>query len=108
LDLKKDYISVNYSTTDIDLHLQKILSYPIYLTIMSLFAMMIMFNIKTSSNKIFYLTLSILLSVSIYYINHFFGLVGKTEKVPILVSVWFPILILFIASAIGFVNLNEK
>jgi lipopolysaccharide export system permease protein len=106
--LKKDYESVNYSTADIDLHFQKILSYPFFLTVMSILSCVFMMNIQNFDNKIFVFTFGIILSVSIYYINNFFSILGKSEKIPITFSVWIPILILFIISLIGVVRINEK
>ena len=37
LDLKKNYELLNYSTTDINIQIQKIISYPLYLVMMTLF-----------------------------------------------------------------------
>ena len=70
-ELKRDYDLVNYSTVEIEYHLQKIMSYPFYLTIMSILSMVLMMNIKYQRSKIIYVTLGILISVSIYYINYF-------------------------------------
>ena len=67
-----------------------------------------MMNIKIKGPKIFLIVFGILLSVSIYYINFFFGTMEKNEKIPIIISVWSPILIMFIVSLIGLVRINEK
>jgi lipopolysaccharide export system permease protein len=108
IKLKKDYKTVNYSTTEIDYQFQKILSYPIYLTIMALFSIVLMMNLNTQINKIFLIAISIFISVLIYYINHFFGIIGRNETVPLLVSIWIPLLILLIISIIGLVKVNDK
>ena len=67
-----------------------------------------MLNIKHNNPKIFYLIAGILLSVTIYYINFFFNLVGKNENLPIIVATWMPLIILSIICAIGLVRINEK
>ncbi len=108
IKLKKDYKTVNYSTVEIDYQFQKIVSYPIYLTIMSLFSIVIMMNLTTQINKIFLIAVSIFISVLIYYINHFFGIIGRNETIPLLLSIWIPLLIIFIISTIGLVKINEK
>ncbi|MBT5443366.1 MAG: LptF/LptG family permease, partial [Gammaproteobacteria bacterium] len=46
IELKKNYDLLNYSTIDIDIHIQKIISYPIYLMLMTIFSSLIMFNSK--------------------------------------------------------------
>jgi len=106
--LKKDYRNLGQSTLDIDTHKQKIYSYPIYLMIMSLFSGIIMLNIKHNKPKIFHLILGIMLSVLIYYINFFSSLLGENGKIPVLMSIWLPLLILFLLSCIGLVRVNEK
>ena len=108
IKLKKDYKTVNYSTVEIDYQFQKILSYPIYLTIMSLFSIVIMMNLNRQTNKIFLIALSVLISVLIYYVNHFFGIIGRNETIPLLASIWIPLFLLFIISTIGLVKINEK
>ncbi len=108
IKLKEDYQSVNYSTTEIDYQFQKILSYPIYLTIMSLLSTVFMMNFKSQTNKIFVITFGIFISVLIYYINHFFGIIGRSETIPLMVSIWIPLLILLIISTVGLVRINEK
>ncbi len=107
-ELKKDYDLVNYSTVEIEYHLQKIISYPFFLTIMSILSMVLMMNIKYQRSKIIYITLGIVISVSIYYINYFFGIIGKNERLPLLVALWLPLIILVMISIIGSIRINEK
>ena len=45
----------------INIHIQKLISYPIYLTVMTIFASVIMLNIKRNKSKLFHLALGILL-----------------------------------------------
>ena len=60
--IKKDYESMNYSTTEINSHVQKIFSYPIYLMIMTILSATIMMNIKYDKPKVFHLIFGILFS----------------------------------------------
>ena len=106
--IKKDYESMNYSTTEINSHVQKIFSYPIYLMIMTILSATIMMNIKYDKSKVFHLIFGILLSVIIYYIHYFLGVLGKSEKIPVVVSIWMPIILLTIISSIGLIRINEK
>ncbi len=106
--LKKDYKSLGYSTLDINTHIEKIYAYPIYLTIMTLFAGIIMLNVKFNKPKIFHIILGILLSVVIYYINYFSNILGENGKISTSLSVWMPLLVLSLLSSIGLVRINEK
>ena len=106
--LKKDYKKLGYSTVGIEVYENKIFSVPIYLAIMTLLSGIIMFNSKYKKSKIFNIILGISLSVVIYYVNYFSGLLGETGKIPIILSVWMPMIVLMLISLIGLVRLNEK
>ena len=108
IKLKKDYFSLGYSTVDIAVYQHKIFSIPIYLSIMTLLSGIIMFNSKYKKSKIFNIILGISLSVIIYYVNYFSGLLGANGKIPIILSVWLPLVVLILISMIGLVRLNEK
>jgi len=88
--------------------MEKIYAYPIYLSIMTLFAGIIMLNTKFNKPKIFHIILGILLSVIIYYINYFSNILGVNGEIPPTLSVWMPLLILSLISSIGLVRINEK
>ena len=106
--LRKDYKSLGYSTLEIDTHRHKIIAYPIYLIIMTMLSGIIMLNIKINKSKMFNLILGISLSVIIFYIKYFFNLLGENGKIPIIISIWFPLIILSILCSIGLVRINEK
>jgi len=81
---------------------------PISLAIFSLLSSLIMFNIKLKKSKTFMLILGILVSVTIYYIYYFFGLLGSNNKIPVSFAIWLPNLILFLSCMVGVININEK
>ncbi|MDB2601861.1 LptF/LptG family permease, partial [Candidatus Pelagibacter bacterium] len=106
--LRKSYMSLNYSVTDINSHLLKIVSYPVYLTLITIFSAIIMFNIGYQKNTFFKITLGIFLSVIIYYINNFLSVLGTNEKIPVTLSFLLPFIILSIINFISIIKLNEK
>ena len=106
--LRKSYILLNYSVTDIDSHLLKIVSYPIYLTLIVVLSAIIMFNIKYQKNSFFKIIFGILLSVIIYYISNFLTVLGKNEKIPLIISIFLPLILLSIINFISIIKLNEK
>ena len=105
---RKDFESVGLNTIEVDIYLNKIFSIPISLIIFSLLSSILMLNVKLKKSKSFMIILGILLSVTIYYIYYFFGLLGANNKIPILLAIWLPNLILFLSCMIGIVNINEK
>mgnify|MGYP006100130257 CR=1 FL=1 len=108
ITLRESYMSLNYSVTDINSHLLKIISYPIYLTLITVFSAIVMFNISYQKNTFFKITLGILSSVIIYYINNFFHVLGTNEKIPLILSIFLPLVILSIINFTSIIRLNEK
>ena len=106
--LKDDYKKIGYSLTNINVHYQRLFSYPFYLTIMTLFGSIVMLNIKRNKSKIFHIILGTLFSVLIYYINYFSSLLGQNERLPEVLSIWLPLIIISLFCTIGLVNINEK
>ncbi len=107
-DLKNKYQDINYSAVEVNSALQKIISFPIYLMLMTILSSTIMMNIKQNRTKIFHLIFGILISVIIYYLSFFFEELGKNEQVPVAVSIWVPLLMISLVSMINLVRINEK
>ena len=108
IDIKKENMLVGYSSQDIDLHFLKIISLPIYFSILVIISSIIMLNIKRNKPYIFHVLLGISLSVIIYYINNIFNVFGLTNKIPVYLSVFFPMIFLSVVSIIGLIRINEK
>ena len=108
IKLRSSYKSLNYSLIEIDSQLYKIFTYPIYLTLITLLSSVIMFNIGYRKNMLFQIIFGIFLSVIIYYINYFFNLLGTSEKIPVFLSIFLPLILLAIINMISIIKLNEK
>ena len=108
IDLKKNYESLNYSTVDVDMQIYKIVTYPLFLVIMTILSSIIMLNTKKSNSKVIKIVIGLFFSVVIYYINNLFNVMGSTEKIPLIVSVWTPIIFLTLVNLIMLININEK
>ena len=108
IDLKKNYESLNYSTVDVDMQIYKIAIYPLFLVIMTILSSIIMLNTKKSNSKVIKIVIGLFFSVVIYYINNLFNVMGSTERIPLIVSVWTPIIFLTLVNLIMLININEK
>ena len=108
IDIKRENMLLGYSSQEIDLHFLKIISLPIYFSILVTISSIIMLNIKKNKPYIFHVLLGISLSVIIYYINNIFNVFGLTNKIPIHLSIFFPMIFLGIISTIGLIKINEK
>ena len=107
-ELKKNYKKLNYSTVEINLQLLKLISYPIYLVLMSLFSALIMLRIKKFDNSTFKISLGLFISVIVYYFNNFFYVMGSTERLSVTTSIFVPIVILSIINSFMLIKINEK
>jgi lipopolysaccharide export system permease protein len=108
IDLRRNYKSLNYSTVDVDMQIYKVATYPLILVIMTVLSSVIMLNTKKSNSKVIKIIIGLFFSVIIYYINNFFNVMGSTEKLPLIVSVWTPIIFLSLVNLIMLLNINEK
>ena len=107
-ELRNNYKKLNYSVIDIELHLLKILSYPLFLFLIAIFSSLIMLNIKQVKSSTFKISIGLFFSVIIYYLNNFSYVLGTTEKLPIFFSLFLPMLILAIINFMMLYNVNEK
>jgi len=108
LDLRKNYKLLNYSTTETDMQIHKIFSYPFYLTLMTILSSIIMFSTKNFKNTTVKLAFGLFMSVIIYYINNFFNVMGSTEKISLIASIWVPLLFFTLINMIIIRNINAK
>jgi len=108
IKLKKNYKSLNYSVIDLDSHLYKIFSYPLYLMLITVFSAIIMLSAGYQKNTLFTVIYGVFLSVIIYYINYFLNILGTNEKIPLFLSIFLPLIILSIINFTSIIKLNEK
>ena len=63
---------------------------------------------KFKKNILLNLFIGIFFSVLVYYLGNFSNLLGENGRLPLVLSVWFPIIVIIILSTIGIIRLNEK
>ena len=107
-ELRNNYIKLNYSTTDVDLFILKLISYPLYLFLIALFSSLIMFNIKQIKGSTFKILVGLFFSVIIYYLNNFSYVLGSIEKISLIFSIFLPLLILATINSLMLYRINEK
>jgi len=108
IELRKNYRLLGYSTVEVDVQINKLVSYPFYLTLMTIFASIIMFSSKNLKNTSIKISIGLFSSVVIYYINNFFYVLGNTERISLTVAVWAPIFIIGFTNLIMLKKINEK
>ena len=107
-ELKENYKRLSYSTREVDMYLLKLISYPFYLLFIALFSSVIMLNLKQVKGTTLKILLGLFFSVIIYYLNNFSYVLGSTERIPIILSIFIPLLILFTINFSMLYKVNEK
>ena len=73
----------------------------------ALAAILTMYTSKKSENfKL--IILGLIMSVLIYYLKDLSVALGKTDRIPLILSVWAPVLALSFFTFIGVLQINEK
>jgi lipopolysaccharide export system permease protein len=108
IELRNNYKKLNYSLTEVDLQLTKLITFPIFFILMVIFSGIIMMNTKNLPSKNLKIIIGLFFSVIIYYINNFFYILGNTEKINILTAVIAPLLFFALINLILLRNVNVK
>ena len=107
-ELRQNYKKLNSSTTEVDMHLLKLITYPLFLLLMALFSSVIMLNIKNVKGITFKIVIGLFFSVLIYYLNNFSYVLGSTERISISLSIFLPLIILLSINFLMLYKINEK
>jgi len=108
IELRNNYKKLNYSLTEVNLQILKLLSYPIYLLLMTILSALIMFRIKRLSTTMLKISFGLFLSVIIYYINNFFLVMGSNERITLILAVFAPLITLGLINSFLYYRINEK
>ena len=97
-----------YSPNEVKAKLQKSLAFPFFLLGMVFLSGIFTLGMASKDGNWRYIFIAIIASVVIFYFNDFSAALGKTEKLPIIISVWMPILIILIFGSVGLIHANQK
>ncbi len=97
-----------YSTREMRAKFQRSFAFPLFLLSMVLLSGVFTLGTNFKENNWTYVFIAIITSVLIFYFNDFSAALGKTNKLPIEISVWMPIVIIFIFSSVGLIHANQK
>ena len=97
-----------YSTREMQVKLHRSLAFPFFLLSMVLLSSVFTVGARVKDNNWTYVFLAIISSVLIFFFNDFSAALGKTDKLPVELSVWMPIAIIFIFSFVGIIHANQK
>ena len=97
-----------YSTKQMETKLHRSFAFPFFLLAMVLLSGVFTLGSNLKESNFTYVFFGIITCVLIYFFNDFSAALGKTGKLPVEISVWMPIIIIFIFSAVGVIYANQK
>ena len=97
-----------YSTSDLRIRFQKLMSFPIYLLSMSILSGLMIINLGKTSNYIKYGGYGILISVVMYFLNDLSITIAKSEIISVDFSVRIPIFLIILINIVGIIQVNAK
>jgi lipopolysaccharide export system permease protein len=97
-----------YSTTDLRIRYQKLISFPIYLLAMSILSGLMIINLGKTSNYLKYGSYGVIISILIYFLNDLSITIGKSGIISVDFSVWIPIFLINLINLIGITQVNAK
>jgi lipopolysaccharide export system permease protein len=111
LDINKE-ISIledkGYSTIDLRIRYQKLISFPIYLLAMSILSGLMIINLGKTSNYLKYGSYGVVISIIIYFLNDLSITIAKSGIISVDFSVWIPIFLIILINLVGITQVNAK
>ena len=111
MDLVLNYKSLlnnGYNKPFLNQSLHSMLSMPFFLFLMSGLAAILTMNTLKRSHNIKYIIIGLLVSVAIFYFKDLSLALGQTNRIPLILSVWAPVIALSLFASIGVIQINEK
>tara|TARA_B100000941_G_C28492836_1_gene549023 strand:- start:560 stop:1648 length:1089 start_codon:yes stop_codon:yes gene_type:complete len=111
LDLILNYdnlINNGYSKSFLDQSLHSLLSLPFFLFLMTALASIITMNTLKRSDNLKFIVLGLIISVLIFYFKDLSLALGQTDRIPLILAIWAPVIALSMFTFIGVLQINEK
>ena len=105
---KKKMVEIGYNETFLKENLHSMLSIPFFLFLMTALATVLaMVSLRRYEGFKFFI-IGFLISVIIYYFKDFSLALGRTDRIPIILAIWSPVLALSFFTFVGVLQINEK
>ena len=84
------------------------LSLPFFLMIMTALASTLTLNTMKKSNNFKFIIIGLILVIVIYYLKDLSIALGQTDRIPLGLANWMPVIAVGVFSFIGILQINEK
>ena len=97
-----------YSAEELKIKLHKYLSLPFYIFGMIILSTIFTLFTKKDYNTLMYLFFGIIVGFFVYFLNDLSTAAGLSNKLPLTISVWAPVVILMFLSFLNLLQINDK
>ena len=104
----KELINNGYSKNFLNQSLHKSLSLPFFLLLMTALASILTMNTLKKSNNFKFIIIGLIISVFIFYFKDLSLALGQTDRIPLILAIWSPVIALSFFTFIGVLQINEK
>ena len=104
----KDMIDKGYNKQFLKQNMHSMMTLPFYLFVMTALATILSLHTMRTSENFKFILMGLVLTVFIYYFKDLSFALGKTDRIPLILSIWTPVLTLSFFTLIGVIQINEK
>ena len=99
---------VGYGKRFLDQSLHSLLTLPFFLFLMTSIASVLALSNLNKRNNLWMTVLGLIIVIIVYYLKDFSLALGQIDKIPLILSIWAPIIALCLFTFIGVIQINEK
>ena len=103
-----DLINQGYNKIFLKQSLHSMLSMPFFLFIMTALSSILVMHTLKKSNNMKFIFAGIILCVIIFYLKDLSVALGQTNRIPLTLATWIPVIVIGMFSSIGILQINEK
>ena len=103
-----DLIKKGYDDEFLTESLHSMLVFPFFLFLMTAIASILTMHTLKKSENLKFIFVGLIVCIIVYYLKDLFLALGKTGRIPIILSIWSPIITLGFFTLVGILQINEK
>ena len=104
----KSMLKSGYNEEFLKVSLHTMMTLPFYLFIMTSLAAILALHTMKNSENFKFIIIGLVVSIVVYYFKDLSLALGKTGRIPLIFSIWTPIIALSFFTFIGIIQINEK
>ena len=104
----RELLNNGYNKIFLNQSLHTMLSLPFFLLLMTAIAAIITLNSLKKSDNFKFILIGLIISVFVFYFKDLSLALGQTERIPLILAVWAPVIALSLFTFIGVLQINEK